>query len=162
MKVISSELLLQQADPSCSTCVCSRSISLKLAHEIGYWDTFPDAIGEDMHMFIKAFLRTNGACHLYPIHAPINMCHVQGSNWIKSLWARFLQVREARQQAGAGQHTQQATITGAVLAALHTWQQHAHGGTVLLASWKWPGEHPAESICCLSPVLPVLSSPPPG
>jgi hypothetical protein len=68
-------------------------LSLKLVHDIGYWDTFPDAIGEDMHMFIKAFLRTNGATHLYPIHAPINMLHVQGPNWIMSLWARFLQVR---------------------------------------------------------------------
>lgn len=68
-------------------------MSLKLVHDIGYWDTFPDAIGEDMHMFIKAFLRTNGATHLYPIHAPINMLHVQGPNWVMSLWARFLQVR---------------------------------------------------------------------
>lgn len=68
------------------------SLSLKLAHDVGYWDTWPDAIGEDMHMFIKAFLRTNGATQMHPIHAPINMTHVQGSNWLRSLWARFLQV----------------------------------------------------------------------
>jgi hypothetical protein len=79
--------------PFAVLCFCLCSLSLKLVHDIGYWDTFPDAIGEDMHMFIKAFLRTNGATHLYPIHAPINMLHVQGPNWIMSLWARFLQVR---------------------------------------------------------------------
>jgi hypothetical protein len=69
------------------------SLSLRLAHDIGYWDTWPDAIGEDMHMFIKAFLRTNGATQLHPIHAPINMTHVQGPTYLRSLWARFLQVR---------------------------------------------------------------------
>lgn len=71
--------------------ISNYSLSLKLAHDIGYWDTWPDAIGEDMHMFIKAFLRTNGATQLHPIHAPINMTHVQGANWVRSLWARFLQ-----------------------------------------------------------------------
>lgn len=74
--------------------VCACSLSLRLAHDIGYWDTWPDAIGEDMHMFIKAFLRTNGATQLHPIHAPINMTHVQGPTYLRSLWARFLQVRE--------------------------------------------------------------------
>jgi hypothetical protein len=67
-------------------------LSLKLVHDIGYWDTWPDAIGEDMHMYIKAFLKTNGSARCYPIHAPINMCHIQGSSYLKSMWARFLQV----------------------------------------------------------------------
>jgi hypothetical protein len=74
-------------------CLRARSMSLKLAHDIGYWDTFPDAIGEDMHMYIKVFMRTHGAARLYPLHAPINMCHVQGANWVGSIWARFMQVR---------------------------------------------------------------------
>lgn len=78
------------------------SLSLKLAHDIGYWDTWPDAIGEDMHMFIKAFQRTNGATQLHPIHAPINMTHVQGPTWVRSLWARFLQVRTDVQGGGGG------------------------------------------------------------
>eukprot|EP00878_Enallax_costatus_P010814 GHUV01011292.1.p1 GENE.GHUV01011292.1~~GHUV01011292.1.p1 ORF type:complete len:386 (+),score=118.64 GHUV01011292.1:849-2006(+) len=71
--------------------ISNYSLSLKLVHDIGYWDVFPDAIGEDMHMFIKAFLRTNGATQLHPIHAPINMCHVAGSSYLSGLWARFLQ-----------------------------------------------------------------------
>lgn len=71
--------------------ISNYSISLQLAADVGYWDTWPDAIGEDMHMFIKAFLRTNGAATLQPIHAPINMTHVAGANWLRSLWARFLQ-----------------------------------------------------------------------
>eukprot|EP00775_Hariotina_reticulata_P002260 gene2260-2573_t len=71
--------------------ISNYSLSLKLVHDIGYWDTWPDAIGEDMHMYIKAFLKTNGSARCYPIHAPINMCHIQGSSYLKSMWARFLQ-----------------------------------------------------------------------
>lgn len=71
--------------------ISNYSLPLQLAHDIGYWDTFPDAIGEDMHMFIKAFYRTQGACQLYPIFAPINMSHVSGSSYMGSIWARFLQ-----------------------------------------------------------------------
>lgn len=78
-----------------------RSLSLKLAHDIGYWDTWPDAIGEDMHCFIKAFLRTQGAARLLPIHAPINMCHISGATYLQGLWARFLQVT-AHGAAGPG------------------------------------------------------------
>lgn len=56
-----------------------------------YWDTWPDAIGEDMHLFIKAFYHTNGVTQLHPLHAPINMCHVSSDTFIASLWARFMQ-----------------------------------------------------------------------
>jgi hypothetical protein len=66
---------------------------LVLTHEIGYWDVWPDAIGEDMHMFIKAFFMTGGKARLLPLHVPINMRHVSGDNYIKGLYARFLQVR---------------------------------------------------------------------
>lgn len=85
--------------------ISNYSLSLKLVHDIGYWDTWPDAIGEDMHMFIKAFLHTHGATQLHPIHAPINMTHVQGTTWVRSLWARFLQVRG---------HHQPVRVTAAV------------------------------------------------
>jgi len=51
-------------------------------------------------MYIKAFLKTNGSARCYPIHAPINMCHIQGSSYLKSMWARFLQVGVG--QSGAG------------------------------------------------------------
>ncbi|KAF8057863.1 hypothetical protein HT031_005809 [Scenedesmus sp. PABB004] len=71
--------------------ISNYSLSLKLVHDIGYWDTFADAIGEDMHMYIKAFLATHGAARLLPLHAPINMAHIQGPNYLRSLWARFLQ-----------------------------------------------------------------------
>jgi len=71
--------------------ISNYSIPLALAHEIGFWDVWPDAIGEDMHMFIKAFFMTGGKARLLPLHIPINMRHVSGDNYVKGLYARFLQ-----------------------------------------------------------------------
>lgn len=101
---------------------------MKLAHDVGYWDTWPDAIGEDMHMFIKAFLRTNGATHLHPIHAPINMTHVQGPTYVRSLWARFMQVRNWLSVA--------LRVDGAVLCA-------------------WAGTHSAQTVSTVCGVMSV-------
>jgi hypothetical protein len=36
------------------------SVSIGLATHVGFWDTGPDAIGEDMHMFCKSLLDTRG------------------------------------------------------------------------------------------------------
>jgi hypothetical protein len=46
-----------------------------------------------MHLFIKAFYKTNGATQLHILHAPINMCHVSSDGFVASLYARFTQVR---------------------------------------------------------------------
>jgi hypothetical protein len=68
---------------------------------VDFWDAFPDAIGEDMHMFIKVFLRTGGRASLVPLHIPINMCHISGDNQLKTVYARYLQVgAEPRTAAG--------------------------------------------------------------
>jgi hypothetical protein len=47
-----------------------------------------------MHMFIKAYSKTRGACRLYPIFAPINMGHVNADGFIASCVARYTQARE--------------------------------------------------------------------
>jgi len=36
------------------------SLSYALASSIGFWDTHPDAIGEDFHTTIKAFWKRKG------------------------------------------------------------------------------------------------------
>ena len=67
------------------------SLSVNLVQRVGFWDTHPDAIGEDMHMFIKAYIKTKGECQLQFVPAPINMGHVEGSGYLGSIWARILQ-----------------------------------------------------------------------
>ncbi|GAX78778.1 hypothetical protein CEUSTIGMA_g6215.t1 [Chlamydomonas eustigma] len=67
------------------------SLSLALAKRVGFWDTHPDAIGEDMHMFIKAYIKTKGECQIQFVPAPINMGHVEGDGYVGTIWARIMQ-----------------------------------------------------------------------
>ncbi len=54
---------------------------------------FLAAIGEDMHMFIKAYVKTKGECKIKFVPAPINMGHVEGNGYLGTIWARILQAR---------------------------------------------------------------------
>lgn len=67
------------------------SMSVNLVRRVQFWDTHPDAIGEDMHMFIKAFIRTKGEVKVQFVPAPINMGHVEGNSYLGTVWARVLQ-----------------------------------------------------------------------
>lgn len=45
------------------------SLSMRMAQEVGYWDT--DVIPEDWHMFLKCFYELDGSVEVQPIHLPI-------------------------------------------------------------------------------------------
>ncbi|MPZ48373.1 MAG: hypothetical protein GEU75_03515 [Dehalococcoidia bacterium] len=45
------------------------TLSMRMAHDVGYWDT--DIIPEDWHMFLKCFYRLGGNVDVKPIHLPI-------------------------------------------------------------------------------------------
>jgi hypothetical protein len=45
------------------------SLSMRMAHEVGYWDT--DVIPEDWHMFLKCFYTLGGVVDVQPIHLPL-------------------------------------------------------------------------------------------
>jgi hypothetical protein len=73
-------------------------ISMQLACNVGFWDTGPDAIGEDMHMFTKCFLSTGGNLHVETIYSPASQLNVVGSRhgdgvtgWISDMSARYSQ-----------------------------------------------------------------------
>lgn len=38
---------------------------MALATKVGFWDAGPQAIGEDMHMFIKSLFDTKGHVRIY-------------------------------------------------------------------------------------------------
>ena len=40
--------------------ISNYTMSLALLRHIGFWDTCADAIGEDFHMFLKAYFKTDG------------------------------------------------------------------------------------------------------
>ena len=69
------------------------SISYSLIERIGFWDTNPDAIGEDFHTFQKCFWKAEGPIHSVPIYTPFNQLSlVTGNGYCSDLKARFKQL----------------------------------------------------------------------
>ena len=101
--------------------ISNYSVSLHLAASVDFWDTWPDAIGEDMHMFIKAYAKTRGAARLHPIFAPINMGHVNADGALASCVARYTQAeRHMRGIADTAYALREAVGTRALPAAWRT------------------------------------------
>ncbi|KAI9265722.1 hypothetical protein EDC94DRAFT_603914 [Helicostylum pulchrum] len=69
------------------------SLSMVLAERVGYWDTDADAVGEDMHMMLKCFFKTDGLARCCPIFVPINLTNVQSDGYFSSMNARFVQAK---------------------------------------------------------------------
>lgn len=40
--------------------ISNYTLSASLLRHIDFWDTTADAIGEDLHMFLKAYFKTDG------------------------------------------------------------------------------------------------------
>ncbi|KAI8804531.1 glycosyl transferase family group 2-domain-containing protein [Cladochytrium replicatum] len=74
------------------------SVSMDLAIAVGFWDSGPDATGEDLHMYLKCFFMTDGEVIVKPIFSPASCCNVQGegegmSGWISDFKARYTQAK---------------------------------------------------------------------
>ncbi|KAH6588753.1 hypothetical protein BASA50_003966 [Batrachochytrium salamandrivorans] len=54
------------------------SVSMDLAISIGFWDTDPGSIGEDMHMYLKCFFSTSGRVIVKTIFSPASQCNIEG------------------------------------------------------------------------------------
>ncbi|MGD9893336.1 MAG: hypothetical protein AB7R89_23320 [Dehalococcoidia bacterium] len=65
------------------------SLSLQLAHDVGYWD--PDVIPEDWHMFLKCFFTTSGAVEVEPIFLPTGNDAVHAGGWWPSIVMTYVQ-----------------------------------------------------------------------
>lgn len=67
------------------------SLSLKLLHEIGFWDT--DVIPEDYRIFFKAFFKKEGKVWIEPIFLKTSMDAPLSSSYFKSLKNKYQQER---------------------------------------------------------------------
>jgi len=62
------------------------SLTYSLSKKIGFWDTVPDAIGEDFHTTMKAFWKTGGDAYTVPIFTPFNQINIQtGKNYFADI-----------------------------------------------------------------------------
>lgn len=57
------------------------SITMMLARYVGFWDTGPDAIGEDLHMYLKCYFKTRGLIRSVSVFSPASHCNVVHENW---------------------------------------------------------------------------------
>ncbi|CAG8581620.1 3225_t:CDS:2 [Racocetra fulgida] len=64
-----------------------------LAEQVGFWDTDKDAVGEDLHMWLKCFFKTGGVARSVPIFVPINLTNVQTTGYFSNIYARFVQAK---------------------------------------------------------------------
>lgn len=52
------------------------SLPATLVAQVGGWDTGPGAIGEDMHMYLKAFFALSGNLNVEVVYAAASQCDV--------------------------------------------------------------------------------------
>lgn len=52
------------------------SVAMPLAGRVGGWDTGPESIGEDMHMFLKCYFATKGQAKVKIIFSPASQSNV--------------------------------------------------------------------------------------
>ncbi|KAI1810555.1 glycosyl transferase family group 2-domain-containing protein [Poronia punctata] len=54
------------------------SLPLQLVDRVGGWDCDSEAIGEDLHMYLKCFFALNGNLSVRTIHSPVSQSNVKG------------------------------------------------------------------------------------
>lgn len=72
------------------------SVSMDLVIAVNFWDAGPEAIGEDMHMYLKCYFSTAGRVIVKSIFSPASQCNIEGtgtgvSGYISGMTARYTQ-----------------------------------------------------------------------
>ncbi len=67
------------------------TLSLRLAHEVGYWDV--DVVPEDWHMFLKCFFRAGGDVDVESMFIPINMDGTRSHGYVATFTNYYQQAR---------------------------------------------------------------------
>ncbi|KAJ1555837.1 hypothetical protein HK405_012072, partial [Cladochytrium tenue] len=75
------------------------SLSMNFCAALGFWDVGPDAIGEDLHMYLKAYFATSGRVIVRTIYSPTSQCNVEGKQlggirgYFSFIHARYTQAK---------------------------------------------------------------------
>ena len=70
------------------------SLPMDLVEHVGGWDTGPEAIGEDMHMYLKCFFALSGNLSAEIVYAPASQCDISSNfmgimGYLKCLQSRY-------------------------------------------------------------------------
>ncbi|RUP44072.1 glycosyl transferase family group 2-domain-containing protein [Jimgerdemannia flammicorona] len=96
------------------------SLSMVLAERVGYWDVDADSVGEDMHMWLKCFFKTDGLARSVPIFVPINLTNVQTTGYVSNLYARYVQATRHMNGVADVTYTLKGTFTAKHQSSLDT------------------------------------------
>lgn len=66
-------------------------LSLKLLHEVGYWD--PDKIPEDWGIFFKAYYKTHGKVEVEPLYLPLHADAAESTGFWKTVVNQYEQFK---------------------------------------------------------------------
>lgn len=71
---------------------------MDLALAVNFWDAGPEAIGEDMHMYLKCFFSTGGKVIVKSIYSPASQCNIEGvgsgvTGYVSGVSARYTQAK---------------------------------------------------------------------
>lgn len=70
------------------------SLPLPLVDRVGGWDTGAEAIGEDLHMYLKCFFALNGNLTVKTILSPVSQCNItSGKGVAGDIQARYKQAQ---------------------------------------------------------------------
>mmetsp|Transcript_25008 Transcript_25008/g.43180 ORF Transcript_25008/g.43180 Transcript_25008/m.43180 type:complete len:511 (+) Transcript_25008:205-1737(+) len=69
------------------------SVTMDLARFVGFWDAGPEAMGEDLHMFLKCFFATTGRLITKPVWSPARCSNVCGGSYVGSILSRYSQAK---------------------------------------------------------------------
>jgi len=101
------------------------SLPLELVDRVGGWDCDSEAIGEDLHMYLKCFFALNGNLTVRTVMAPVSQSNVTGGGRGKGIPGIITDMRARYKQAL--RHMWGALDTGyALRKVVEVWQERKH------------------------------------
>lgn len=101
------------------------SLPLELVDRVGGWDCDSEAIGEDLHMYLKCFFALNGNLTVRTVLSPVSQTNVTGGGRDKGLRGIGMDMRARYKQAL--RHMWGALDTGYALRKMaEVWRERKH------------------------------------
>lgn len=101
------------------------SVPLELVDRVGGWDCDSEAIGEDLHMYLKCFFALNGNLTVRTVMSPVSQTNVTGGGRGKGVPGLVMDIRARYKQAL--RHMWGALDTGyAIRKFVEVWKERKH------------------------------------
>jgi hypothetical protein len=116
--------------------ISTYSLSMKLAEDVGGWDT--NVIAEDLHMFVKAFFARRGQLQLGRVYLPFSANAVTGDTFFEACVNRYTQTLRHAWGAKEIGYTLSKMIDTPDVAPVRSWQllfRVAHDHLMAGAGW---------------------------